>query len=53
MTDDGVGLEAGDPRPGGLGLASITERVTRLGGTVSVGPTEDDHGVTVRTWVPA
>jgi signal transduction histidine kinase len=53
VTDDGIGLPADTVQPCGLGLASITERVTRLGGTVAIEPTEDENGVTVRAWVPA
>ena len=53
VTDDGVGLVSGAVQPCGLGLASITQRVTRIGGTVGIEPTEDEIGVTVRAWVPA
>jgi len=52
VSDDGVGLEQGYTRGDGLGLAAMSERVARLGGTVTVGPNDDD-GVTVQAWVPA
>lgn len=51
VSDDGVGLGGGLPPDGGLGLAAVTERVARVGGTVTVS-TNDDGGVTVQAWVP-
>jgi signal transduction histidine kinase len=52
VSDDGVGLSSGLPPDGGLGLSAVTERVARVGGTVTVS-TNDDGGVTVQAWVPA
>jgi signal transduction histidine kinase len=53
VSDDGVGLGAGYTRGSGLGLASMSERLARVGGTCTVEPNEDDEaGVTVRAWVP-
>jgi signal transduction histidine kinase len=52
VTDDGVGLDRDYTRAGGLGLAAMSERVGRVGGTVTIGP-NDDGGVTVQAWVPA
>jgi len=64
ISDDGIGLagslagdlgghlggaDAGEVR---LGLASISDRLARLGGNVTIGPNEDG-GVTVQAWVPA
>jgi signal transduction histidine kinase len=56
VSDDGVGLDGdhvrGDHARGdGLGLASITERVARVGGTVTIGR-NDDGGVTLQAWAP-
>ena len=36
---------------GGLGLAAVTDRLARVGGTLSVAP-NDDGGVTVHAWLP-
>ncbi len=52
VSDDGVGLDEDYTRGDGLGLAAMSERVARVGGTVMVGPNDDD-GVTVQAWVPA
>lgn len=49
VSDDGRGLRS--DRVAGLGLAAITDRLSRLGGDVMVGP-GDDGGVTVQAWVP-
>jgi len=54
VSDDGVGLGDECARTGGLGLASMSERLARVGGTCTVGLNEDDEaGVTVRAWVPS
>jgi signal transduction histidine kinase len=54
VSDDGVGLAADHAQRDGLGLASISERIGRVGGTVSIGPNEDNgNGVIVQAWVPA
>jgi signal transduction histidine kinase len=53
ISDDGVGLKVDFARRDGLGLVSISERVGRVGGTLSIGPNEDNgDGVTVQAWVP-
>jgi signal transduction histidine kinase len=52
VTDDGVGLDADQARDDGLGLASISERVARVGGTVTIGR-NDDGGATFQAWAPA
>jgi signal transduction histidine kinase len=58
VTDDGVGLDdsvslgEGSSRNAGLGLAATSDRLARLGGTLSVA-SNDDGGVTVQAWVPA
>ena len=52
VSDDGVGLGGDGACPSrGLGLAAMSERVARVGGTVTVGRS-DDGGVTVQAWVP-
>jgi signal transduction histidine kinase len=54
ISDDGVGLHADFAQRDGLGLASISERISRVGGKLSIGPKEDNgDGVTVQAWVPA
>lgn len=50
VCDDGVGLA--ETRVAGLGLDTARERLTRVGGDVSVAPGEDG-GVTLQAWVPA
>ena len=52
VSDDGVGLDEHFDRGDGLGLAVMSERVARVGGTVTLGG-NDDNGVTVQVWVPA
>jgi len=52
VADDGVGLDEHFDRGDGLGLAVMSERVARVGGTVTLGG-NDDNGVTVQVWVPA
>jgi signal transduction histidine kinase len=53
VSDDGVGLTDDYERRDGLGLASMSERIARVGGALSIGPNEDDgNGVTVQAWVP-
>lgn len=49
ISDDGVGLTT--ERAAGLGLASATERLSRVGGELCVAP-GDDGGVTVQAWIP-
>jgi signal transduction histidine kinase len=52
VSDDGVGLGGAPARHTGLGLASTSDRLARLGGSLAVEP-NDDGGVTVQAWVPA
>jgi signal transduction histidine kinase len=57
VSDDGLGIDpaaAGPPADmtNGLGLASMTERMGRVGGTLTVERNEDG-GTTVRAWLPA
>jgi len=52
VSDDSVGLDNGYGPPDGLGLAAMSERVARVGGTVTLGRNDED-GVTVQAWVPA
>jgi len=51
VSDDGVGLPGGWDSGEGIGLTSIADRVSRLGGRLSI---EDnaDGGVSVRVWLP-
>jgi signal transduction histidine kinase len=49
VSDDGVGLHGGES---GLGLAAVSDRLARVGGSVTVAP-NDDGGVTVQAWAPA
>ncbi|MFI1167227.1 GAF domain-containing protein [Streptomyces sp. NPDC020801] len=51
IADDGAGLppEGGSSR--GIGLSTMSERLERVGGRVTVGGNEDG-GVTVQMWVP-
>jgi signal transduction histidine kinase len=51
VSDDGIGFGGDHPHGDGLGLASMSERVARVGGTVTIGPSEDG-GVAVQVWVP-
>jgi signal transduction histidine kinase len=52
IADDGVGLPRDPQETPGLGLAAMSERLSRVGGRVHVAQ-NDDGGVTVQTWVPA
>lgn len=51
VSDDGVGLADDYPSRAGLGLASMSDRLARVGGSVTVGRNEDG-GVTVQAWIP-
>lgn len=51
VSDDGVGLPSGSASGEGLGLTSIADRVSRLGGRLSIDDNEDG-GVRVRVWLP-
>jgi signal transduction histidine kinase len=50
--DDGIGFDPALGRPGHLGLASMRERVTRLGGRLDVA-SAPGSGTTVTATVPA
>ena len=53
VADDGSGLACGEASSDGLGLgiAAAHDRLSRLGGNLSL-MTNDDGGVTVKSWVP-
>jgi PAS domain S-box-containing protein len=51
ISDDGVGFEPQDDFPGHLGLKSMRERATRLGGTLEV-TSEQGHGVRILARIP-
>ena len=52
VEDDGVGFEPNDVHKGAFGLRSIHERVTELGGTVTIQP-RSSQGTSVRIAIPA
>jgi signal transduction histidine kinase len=52
VSDDGVGLPESSARPDGLGLATMSDRLARIGGTFTITPNDDDGGLTVQAWVP-
>ena len=51
ISDDGLGFDARNDFPGHLGLKSMRERATRLGGTLEV-TSEPGHGVRILARVP-
>jgi signal transduction histidine kinase len=51
VSDDGVGLDDDYTRGDGLGLTSVSERIARVGGTVTIGR-DDDGGATFQAWAP-
>lgn len=51
VSDNGVGLKDDYTHRDGLGLASMAERLARVGGAVRIGSNEDG-GVTVQAWIP-
>ena len=51
ISDDGLGFDARNDFPGHLGLKSMRERATRLGGTLEV-ISEPGHGVRILARVP-
>ncbi|MGW5150505.1 ATP-binding protein [Rhodococcus koreensis] len=52
VQDDGVGIPDGDRTGGhGLGLASNTDRIGRLGGSMTV--SSEGDGTTLRAWLPS
>ena len=50
--DDGIGFDPALGRPGHLGLASMRERVTRLGGRLDIA-SAPGAGTTITATVPA
>jgi signal transduction histidine kinase len=52
VSDDGAGLPAGRTRRAGLGLASVADRLARVGGEATLSG-NDDGGATLQAWVPA
>jgi len=51
VADDGAGAPAEAPPGTGMGLRTLSERATRLGGRISL-VRDDDDGCTLRAWVP-
>jgi PAS domain S-box-containing protein len=51
ISDDGIGFEPHDDFPGHLGLKSMRERATSLGGTLEV-TSEPGHGVRILARIP-
>jgi signal transduction histidine kinase len=51
ISDDGIGLDDDYDTRDGLGLATMSERLARVGGTVTIS-CNDDGGVTVQAWTP-
>jgi signal transduction histidine kinase len=51
VSDDGVGLPHAIATQPGLGLAAVTDRLARIGGSVTIS-TNEDGGVTVQAWIP-
>jgi PAS domain S-box-containing protein len=51
IEDDGVGFDPSQPRPGHLGLRSMSERTEALGGELTL-LSEPGHGTRVRAAVP-
>jgi signal transduction histidine kinase len=51
VSDDGVGLADDYLGRAGLGLASMSDRLARVGGGMTIGRNEDG-GVTIQAWVP-
>jgi signal transduction histidine kinase len=51
VSDDGVGLADDYLGRAGLGLTSMTDRLARVGGSMTIGRNEDG-GVTIQAWVP-
>jgi PAS domain S-box-containing protein len=52
LSDDGVGFDMRDDFPGHLGLRSMRERASRLGGTLEV-ETAPSRGTRIRARIPA
>jgi two-component system NarL family sensor kinase len=51
ISDDGVSFDSRSDFPGYLGLKSMRERATRLGGTLEV-TSEPGHGIRILARVP-
>jgi signal transduction histidine kinase len=51
ISDNGIGFDAKDAFPGHLGLCSMRERASRLGGQLKV-ETAPDKGTRIRTRIP-
>jgi signal transduction histidine kinase len=51
LSDDGVGFDVRNDFPGHLGLRSMRERASRLGGTLEV-ETAPGRGVRISVWIP-
>jgi len=51
LSDDGVGFDIRDDFPGHLGLRSMRERASRLGGTLEV-ETAPGRGTWICAWIP-
>ncbi|MDP8950896.1 MAG: PAS domain S-box protein [Actinomycetota bacterium] len=51
VSDDGVGFDAGEDFPGHLGLRSMRERASHLGGTLEV-ETEPGRGTRIQARIP-
>jgi signal transduction histidine kinase len=49
VSDDGRGLA--EHTGSGLGLAAVTDRLARIGGRVTISPSEDG-GITLHAWIP-
>jgi signal transduction histidine kinase len=52
ISDDGVGFDPSCDLRVGLGLTSMSDRLARVGGSVTIAR-NDDGGITVHVWVPA
>ncbi len=52
ISDDGVGLKHGSTG-GGLGLTGMRERVSSLGGTLTISSGSEGHGVVISARLPA
>jgi len=52
VTDDGHGL-AGPASPAGSGLRGVSERLSAVGGSLSLGPATNGHGFRLTATVPA
>jgi PAS domain S-box-containing protein len=49
--DDGIGFDPDAPHPGHLGLETMRERATALGGTLQI-ETAPDQGTRLLAWIP-